>query len=59
VTKFRLVPTLIVAAVVLAAIFAAVTAKPAHSLPSFSGACSASGCHTGTPSGTVTVTPIS
>ena len=56
-TRFRLVPIFIVALVVVAATYAAVTAKPAHSLPSFSGACNASGCHTGTPSGTVTVTP--
>ena len=57
VTRSRLVSVLIVAVVVVAAILAAVTAKPAHSLPGFRTTCDGSGCHAGTPAGTVTAIP--
>ncbi len=55
-TRSRLVPTLIIAVVVVAAIFAAVTAQPASGYPTVpQSACS--GCHSAAPSGTVTATP--
>jgi hypothetical protein len=41
--------------VVTAAIFGAVTTKPADALPTYKGACS--GCHTATPSGAVSAQP--
>jgi hypothetical protein len=57
VKKPRLVLTLIVAAVVVTAILAAVTANSAHSLPGFRTTCDGSGCHTLTSAGTVTAIP--
>ena len=55
--KPRLVLTLIVAAVVVTAILAAVTANSAHSLPGFRTTCDGSGCHALTSAGTVTAIP--
>ena len=54
--RFRLVPTLVVAAIVAAAVFAGMTANPANSYPSKAQACTS--CHPAAPaSATVSATP--
>ena len=54
--RFRLVPTLVVAAIVAAAVFAGMTANPANSYPSKAQACTS--CHPAAPASvTVSATP--
>ena len=53
--RLRLVPILVVVAIIAAAVFAAVTASPANSFPNKAQACTS--CHSGAPSGAVTAAP--
>jgi hypothetical protein len=51
--RIAVITGVIAAIVATAAVFGAVATKPADALPTYGGACSASGCHTSTPTGAV------